>query len=62
MGQEPDYTTFVGRQVRKDKKPFKSGAKINTVVSIVDHPILHVPAFTFAEDDSVVECRRCILA
>lgn len=53
--------SWIGLQVHKDKKPFKSGLKFNTVSGVVDHPVLHIPAFTFIEDDSVVECRRCLL-
>lgn len=56
-----DYATYIGEKVSKDKKPFKSGSKINTVKDIINHPILNIPAFTFEEDDSYVECRRCIL-
>ncbi len=40
-------------------QPFKSGLKINTIKSIVNHPVLNTPAFSFVEDDSIVECRRC---
>lgn len=58
-----DYASFIGKKVRKksrgEPKPFKSGNKVNTVTNIVEHPYLKIPAFTFAEDDSVVECRRC---
>lgn len=43
-------------------KPFKSGKYQNTVKGIINHPILNIPAFTFEEDDSYVECRRCELA
>ncbi len=52
-----------GTKVKKlSKKPFKSGLVYNTVKSITEHP--HkidqetnkgVPAYTFFEDDSVVE-------
>ncbi len=54
---------WVGRKVRKPSgKKFKSGLSVNTVKSVVDHPVLsHLPAFTFHEDDSVVEARRCEL-
>ena len=63
------YESLIGRKVRKTSgqnnqsqpKPFKSGSKVNTVKGIVDHPILHIPAFTFYEDDSYVECRRVFL-
>lgn len=42
-------------------KPFKSGLKENTVKGVIEHPILGIPAFTFVEDESCVECRRCRL-
>ncbi len=48
-------------KVRKKKKPFKSGLMINTVKGVINHPILNIPAYTFYEDDSYVECRRCIV-
>jgi len=63
-----DYTQNIGKRVQKcaishkashKQKPFKSGQKINTIKGVIDHPILHVPAYTFVEDDSYVECRRC---
>lgn len=63
-----EFKEWVGRKVHKtskdgnEPKPFKSGRKINTVKEIIEHPILHVPAFTFEEDESFVECRRCLLA
>lgn len=48
-------------RVRKySGKPFKSGLKINTVKGEVDHPVLHIPAYTFEEDDSIVEQRQCV--
>lgn len=43
-------------------KRFKSGNYVNTISGIIVHPILEIPAFTFKEDDSYVECRRCKLA
>ena len=51
----------VGDKVAKleSGKPFKSGNKWNTVKEIINHPLLNIPAFTFIEDDSYVECRRC---
>jgi hypothetical protein len=56
------YETNVGKKVRKaSPKPFKSGLKVNTVKEIVDHPVLNIPAYTFVEDDSIVECRRCVV-
>ena len=62
------YENFIGQKVTKTSKantqpkPFKSGFLVNTVKGIVNHPILNIPAFTFLEDDSYVECRRCVLA
>lgn len=41
-------------------KPFKSGEKINTIKSLTEHNVLPRPAYTFEEDDSIVECFRCI--
>jgi hypothetical protein len=32
------------------------------VKAVIDHPRIGVPAFEFAEDDSVVEARRCKMA
>lgn len=61
MSHEVDYHMFIGKQVckRRSGKPFKSGEKINTGKGIVNHPQLNIPAFTFVEDDSYVECRKC---
>lgn len=66
----PEFSSMMGKQVKKkgvtksdkkqrEPKPFKSGLKINTVNGIINHPILNIPAYTFVEDDSFVECRRC---
>jgi len=59
----PALHKYIGCKVSKVKetrepKPFKSGNKINTVKGVIMHPILHIPAFTFMEDESYVECRR----
>ena len=43
------------------RKKFKSGLYTNTVKGVIIHPILNIPAYTFEEDDSYVECRRCKL-
>jgi len=56
------YGDNIGKKVKKDSKPFKSGSKINTVDGLIRHLHLRVPAYTFEEDDSYVECRRCKLA
>ena len=61
-----DYKGDIGRECSKTKfrpktepKPFKSGSKVNTIKNVINHPILNIPAYTFEEDDSYVECRRC---
>lgn len=61
-----DHQHMIGKRVTKmrkggDKaaKPFKSKLTVNTVKDIINHPHLNIPAFTFEEDDSFVECRRC---
>ncbi len=63
-----DYTENIGKRVikhdpttNKKIRPFKSTFQINTVKGVVNHPILNIPAYTFLEDDSYVECRRCYL-
>ena len=53
-------TTTDPIKVCKDSgRPFKSGNKVNTVKGIIIHPVLNIPAFTFLDDDSYVEIRRC---
>lgn len=59
-----NYRKNIGKFVKKESgKPFKSGLRVALVKGIVDHPILHIPAYTFIEDDgkSYVECRQCIV-
>jgi len=64
-----NYEENIGKWVCKgsiskqepNNKPFKSGLKINTVKAVINHPNLNIPAYTFEEDDSYVECRRCIV-
>lgn len=54
----------VGKKVCKTshkKRPFLSGLRVNTIKGVINHPILNVPAYTFNEDDSYVEVRRCII-
>lgn len=61
------YENDIGKKVCKcsigkripNNKTFKSGLIINTVKGITTHPTLKIPAYTFEEDDSYVECRRC---
>jgi hypothetical protein len=55
----------VGTKVfKKSCKPFLSGNVVNTVKGIVDSPYkmkdgVPVKAYTFEEDDSIVECLIC---
>lgn len=51
---------FISTQ-KSNGKPFKSGQRINTVKGVNIHPILNIPVYTFIEDNSIVECRRCII-
>lgn len=54
-----NYENNIGKRCKKEKKPFKSGLLINTIKGVINHPHLNIPAYTFEEDDSYVECRRC---
>ena len=62
-----DHKKNIGKPVCKcsvvdrtiNRKAFKSGQLINTIKDVVKHPVLNVFAYTFEEDESIVECRRC---
>ena len=68
--RKPSKIFEVGTKVSKiSGKPFKSGFVVNTVKGVVEHPNkidpetnVGVPAYTFFEDDSVVEAAACIKA
>lgn len=50
----------VGKKVIKlTNNPFKSQFKKNTVKGTMIHPITGRLAYTFVEDDSYVEVRKC---
>lgn len=55
--------SWIGKPVAKRSgKPFKSTNKVNIVKDVVDHP--NRPdklAFTFQDDDSIVEAIQCCL-
>ncbi len=56
-----NFGDVIGKNVRKQSnKPFKSGNKMNTVRGIVQHKETPNFAFIFEEDDSEVECWRCV--
>lgn len=57
---KPPYNKSIRRKAVRPKK-FKSGNLINTISDVINHPILNIPAYTFVEDDSFVECRRCTI-
>lgn len=51
---------WIGKTVVKySGKKFKSGKTTATVKDLIIHPITKIPAITFIEDDSYVECRKC---
>lgn len=63
-----EYIVNVGKKVSKKNinnnpkykvRKFKSGLYVNTIKDVILHPILNIPSYTFIEDDSYVECRRC---
>lgn len=53
------FEQFIGLQVTKPKKPFKSGFKINTIKGVIKHKELKCFAFIFEEDDSYVSVYQC---
>jgi hypothetical protein len=56
-----DFTQYIGQTVTKASgKPFKSLAKQNTVKGVTTNPNTSLAAFTFVEDDSVVDCHQCL--
>ena len=60
--QQSAWDLWIGKKVFKTSdKPFKSGFKIATVVGVTTNPWTQRQAFTFKEDDSIVECRMCEL-
>lgn len=64
-----EWSSWVGKRVSKtalhkkptQPKPFKSGLLKNTVKSVVINTNTSKLAFTFVEDDSVVDCYICSL-
>lgn len=55
-------TGNIGKSVKKKtNKPFKSQSRINKIKDVILHPRLQVPAYTFEEDDSYVECSICVI-
>lgn len=62
-----EYKANIGKKTHKiskegtEPKPFKSGFKVNTIKGVIEHPQLKIAAYTFEEDESYVECRRCVI-
>jgi len=55
-----EFEQNIGKRVKKiSNRPFKSTFWVNTVKGVISHPILNILAYTFVEDESYVECRRC---
>ena len=60
IGKKVSKTAFSRQRGQNiNPKPFKSSFLVNTVKDVIEHPTLHIPAYTFEEDSSYVECRRC---
>lgn len=56
------YKKAIGKKCYKPSgKPFKSRLKINTINGVNINPHTDKPAFTFVEDDSMVNCDAVIV-
>ena len=56
------FEPWIGSRVMKhSQRPFKSTFQVNTVKGITTNPNTGLPAFTFYEDEMVVDCYRCKL-
>lgn len=70
MSFKVPYNEVIGKKVWKkpkatsknSPKPFKSTFQINTVKAVVISPYTGKEAFTFEEDDSIVDCLKCSFA
>lgn len=62
-----EFIPNIGKKVTKcsitdredNNSKFKSGLLENTIKGLTIHEFLETPAYTFEEDESNVECRRC---
>jgi len=60
IGEKVSKKSVSGKRKKlRQPKPFKSRSKVNTIKGVITHPELGIPAYTFEEDESYVECRRC---
>jgi hypothetical protein len=55
-----DFYKTIVKVKKKSGKPFKSGIRIATVKSATTNPNTGMPAYTFEEDNSVVDIRQLI--
>lgn len=54
------FKSWINKKVRKpSNKPFKSTFLINTVKDVTVNTNTNLPAFTFLEDESIVDCHQC---
>lgn len=52
--------SYVGKRVvKKSNRPFQSGDKVNTVAGVTTNPHTGKVAFSFKEDESVVDAFIC---
>ncbi len=57
-----EYDSWIGKKVvKKSRNPFKSQKKQATVKGISINPDSNKIAFSFNEDDSLVNCEMCTL-
>ncbi len=53
-------SSYIGKRVaKKSNRPFQSGSKINTVKGVTVNPHTSKTAFSFEEDESVVDAHIC---
>lgn len=56
-----NYESWIGKKCQKKRggrnpKPFKSTFRVNTIKELTVNPYTLKPAFSFLEDDSIVNC------
>lgn len=62
IGKKCTKKGVTNKGVTHEPKPFKSGLKTNTIKGVIPHPQLEGQmAYTFEEDESYVETRRCAI-
>jgi hypothetical protein len=62
MEERLTWPSWIGKKIcKRTRKPFKSGDQVATVKGMSMHEKTGQQTFTFIEDDSYVECHRCML-